>query len=90
MQSPQMDWDAKNLPELMFSGLLTAKKEEEKCSYLLIWWGDKERDIANTWSNVTEDDKERFANHVEPRCNPVLCHYKFTKESESQKRENSL
>ena len=40
-----MDWDAENLPErwkrfrqhveLMFSGPLAAKKEEEKCSYLL-------------------------------------------------------
>ena len=42
-----MDWDAENLPErwkrfrqhveLMFSGPLAAKKEEEKCSYLLMW-----------------------------------------------------
>ena len=92
-QSPQMDWDAENLPErwkrfrqhveLMFSGPLAAKKEEEKCSYLLIWRGEKGRDIANTWSDVSDDDKkklktyfERFANHVEPKCNPVFSRYK--------------
>jgi len=67
VQSPQMDWEAKNLPgcwkhfqqhmELMFSGPLAAKKEEEKCSYLLIWCGKKGQDIANTWSDVTEKIK---------------------------------
>ena len=34
--------------ELMFSGPLAATKEEEKCSYLLVWCGEKGRDIANT------------------------------------------
>lgn len=101
VQSPQMDWDAENLPErwkrfrqhveLMFSGPLAAKKEEEKCSYLLIWCGEKGRDIANTWSDVTEDDKkkletyfERFANHVEPKCNPVFSRYKFHKRVQAE------
>ena len=42
VQSPQTDWEAENLPErwkrfrqheeLLFSGPLAAKKEEEKCS----------------------------------------------------------
>jgi len=51
VQSPQMDWESENLPEcwkhfrqnveLMFSGPLTSKKEEEMCSYLLIWCGEK-------------------------------------------------
>ena len=96
VQSPQMDWDTENLPEhwkrfrqhvkLMFNGPLAAKKEEEKCSYLLIWCGEKGWDIANTWSDVTEDDKkklktyfERIANHVEPKCNSVFPCYKFHK-----------
>ena len=70
VQSPQMDWDDENLPErwkrfrqhveLMFSGPLAAKKEEEKCSYLLIWCGEKGRDIANTWSDVSDDDKKKL------------------------------
>ena len=38
----------------MFSGPLAAKKEEEKCSYLLIWCDEKGRDIANTWIDVTD------------------------------------
>ena len=101
VQSPQMDWDAENLPErwkrfrqhveLMFSGPLAAKKEEEKCSYLLIWCGEKGRDIANTWSDVSDDDKkklktyfERFANHVEPKCNPVFSRYKFHKRVQAE------
>ena len=51
VQSPQMDWDADNLSErwkrfrqhveLMFSGPLAAKKEEEKCTYLLILCDEK-------------------------------------------------
>lgn len=63
----------------MFSDPLVAKKEEEKCSYLLIWCSEEERGIANTSSDVTEDDKkkfktyfERFVNHVKPKCNPVF------------------
>ena len=101
VQSPQMDWNAENLPErwerfrqhveLMFSDPLAAKKEEEKCSYLLIWCGEIGRDIANTWSDVTEDDKqklktyfERFSNHVEPKCNPVLSRYKFHKRVQAE------
>nr|XP_049581908.1 cartilage intermediate layer protein 1-like [Syngnathus scovelli] len=49
--APVMDWDASNLPEawrkfklhvsLMFSGPFKAKEEEERCSYLLLWVGDK-------------------------------------------------
>ena len=81
--------------ELMFSGPLVAKKEEEKCSYLLIWCGEKGRDIANTWIDVTEDDNkklktyfERSANHVEPKCN--FPSTSFTKEyKQKQKRQNS-
>jgi len=75
----------------MFSGPLAAKKEEEKCSYLLIWYAQKGRAIANTWSNVTDEDKkklkmyfERFANHVEPKCNPVFSRYKFHKRVQAE------
>ena len=37
-------------------------RSPQKCNYLLIWCGEKGRDIANTWSDVT--DFERFANNV--------------------------
>ena len=84
-----MDWTAENLPEcwkrfrqhveLMFRGPLSAKEEQEKCSYLLIWCGEKGQDIYNSRNDVTEDDKKklktyfkRFVNHVELKCNPVF------------------
>lgn len=35
----------------MFSCPLSSKKEEEKCSHLVIWWGEKGRDIVKTWSD---------------------------------------
>ena len=88
VQFPQMDWEAENLPErwtrfrveLMFSGPLSSKKEEKTCSYLLIWCGEKERDIVNTWSGISEEDKKKlttyfegFEAHVEPKTNPVFC-----------------
>ena len=70
LQCPQMDWEAENLPErwkrfrqhveLMFSGPLSSKKEEEKCSYLLIWCGKKGRDIINKWSGISEEDKKKL------------------------------
>ncbi len=57
---PTMNWEATNLPEawrkfqqhaeLMFSGPLKKKGEDEKCSYLLLWVGEKGRDIFNTWT----------------------------------------
>ena len=56
---PKMQWIGDNLrenwrcfkqhAELMFSGLLKSRSEAEKCSYLLIWSGQKGRDIFNTW-----------------------------------------
>ena len=64
VQSPTLDWESANLPEswrrfkqhvkLMFTGPLKAVSEEDKCSYLLLWVGDKGRDIFNTWT-LTED-----------------------------------
>lgn len=46
--APRMDWDSSNLPDawrrfkqLMFSGPLKDKSEEQKCSFLLLWLGDK-------------------------------------------------
>ena len=49
---------------LMFSGPLKAKTEEEKVSYLLLWVGDKGRDIRHTWTDISTDDakKLRFMN----------------------------
>ena len=53
--TPVMNWDAQNLPEcwkkfqdhveLMFTGPLASSSEIVKISYLLIWVGEKGRDI---------------------------------------------
>ena len=49
------------------------RTEQEKCSYLLICVGQKGRDIYNTWSDISDDDRKklgtyykRFENHVSP------------------------
>lgn len=62
-----MDWDSSSLPdawkkfcqhvELMFSGPLRSKREEEKCSYLLLWVGEKGRNVLNTWTLTADEEK---------------------------------
>ncbi|KAK9539545.1 hypothetical protein VZT92_004644 [Zoarces viviparus] len=91
--TPRMDWDSSNLPdawrefrqhvELMFSGPLRAKEEEEKCSYLLLWIGEKGRDVYNTWT-LTADERKvlqtyyaKFEAYVTPKANPIFARYKF-------------
>ena len=94
IECPGMQWDGgspkenwrhfKQHVKLMFSGRLKSRTEQEKCSYLLIWVGQKGRDIYNTWSDISEDDRkklgtyyERFENHVSPKANPVFARFKF-------------
>ncbi|KAL9967831.1 hypothetical protein ACROYT_G026128 [Oculina patagonica] len=80
LECPVMQWEGDNLKEnwrrfkqhaeLMFTGPLKSKNEAEKCSYLLIWVGQKGRDIYNTWTGISVDDRkklqtyyDRFENH---------------------------
>ena len=94
IECPQMHWDGDNLKEnwrrfkqhveLMFSGPLKSRQEAKKCSYLLIWVGEKGRDIYNTWTGITDGDKSKlktyydlFEADVSPRANPVLARFKF-------------
>lgn len=54
-----IDWSSSNLPEawkkleqhvkLIFAGTLKEKENEEQVSYLLLWIGEKGRDIYNTF-----------------------------------------
>uniref|UniRef100_H2ZT64 Retrotransposon gag domain-containing protein n=1 Tax=Latimeria chalumnae TaxID=7897 RepID=H2ZT64_LATCH len=90
---PRMDWESNNLPdawkkfkqlvELMFSGPLRSKSEEEKCSYLLLWIGEQGRDIYNTWNISAEDAKvlktyfDKYEAYVMPKANLVFAKYKF-------------
>ena len=53
--TPKMDWTSRDVPtarkafrqhcEFTIGGSLKRKSEEEKCNYLMIWIGDKGRDI---------------------------------------------
>ena len=90
---PVMNWDSTNLPEqweqfkmhfeLIFSGPLKAKTEEEQVSYLLLWIGEHGRKIYRTWT-ITEDDQksiktfyDKFKAHVQPKLNPIFARYQF-------------
>ena len=94
LECPVMQWEGDNLKEnwrrfkqhveLMFTGPLKSRNETEKCSYLLIWVGQKGRDIYNTWTDISEDDRHRlqtyynrFENQVGPKSNPVFARFKF-------------
>ena len=91
--APSMDWNRINLPEtwkrfkqhveLMFTGPLSEKSEPELCSYLLIWVGEKGRDIYSTWT-IEEEEKgklsvlyTKFEEYVTPKSNPVFARFPF-------------
>jgi hypothetical protein len=96
LSPPVMRWEDSNLPEawdkferhvkLMFTGPLKAKKEDEQISYLLLWVGEKGRDIHATWTLSDEEAKqidtyyEKFRAHVQPTLNPIFARFKFNNE----------
>ena len=59
---PMLNWDSADLPgayksfethcRFMFEGPLKAKSEAEKCAYLMIWLGNKERTYLCDHTNV--------------------------------------
>ena len=94
IKCPVMQWEGDNLEEnwrrfkrhvrLRFTGPLKSRTEEENCSYLLIWVGQKERGIYNTWSDISDDDCKKlgtyyecFESHASPKANPVFARFKF-------------
>ena len=93
--SPGMDWSSRDLPnewksfrrhvEFMFGGPLSSKTEEQKCNYLMIWVGEKGRDIYQTWNLSTDEGKklktyyDKFEAYVKPKSNKVFARYKFHK-----------
>ena len=101
---PKIDWEAKDLPaafkafkghcEFMFRGPLKGKSEEEKCNYLMIWSGEKGRNIYSTW-NLTADQKkqlsvhfEKFESYCKPKSNNIYSRYQF--KSRIQESEESF
>lgn len=43
----------------MFNGPLKEKSEEVKCNYLMIWVGEKGRDVYSTW-HITNEEKKKL------------------------------
>ena len=99
--TPQMDWSAVNLPEqwkkfhshaeLIFNGPLKAKSEDVKVTYLLLWVGDKGREVRNSWTDLDADEPpedpkklktlyDRYKAHVQPKLNPIFARFKFNNE----------
>ena len=90
-----MDWTSDNLKEawtrfnnhakLMFQGPLSGKTEKVQCAFLLIWLGDKGRDIFSTFTiTADEQDKiqpymDKFSEYFLPQCNTVFQRYLFHK-----------
>lgn len=91
--SPTMNWESNDLEgswksfkqhvEFVFTGPLKSKTEPEKCAFLMIWVGDKGRNIFATW-NLDEDDRkklsvhyEKFEEYVKPRTNVIYNRYRF-------------
>ena len=85
-----MDWETPNLSEawdkfqkhvdLMFAGPYKAKTEAEKTVYLLIWVGEKGRDIHDMWTDLADADKlttyyKCFKDYVAPKSNIIFARY---------------
>ncbi|MCG7878659.1 MAG: hypothetical protein JAY78_20305, partial [Candidatus Thiodiazotropha taylori] len=79
--------------ELVFAGALKEKDEEVHVTYLLLWVGEKGREIYNTLTltdaqrKKVKDICEAFQKHVQPKSNPVFARYKFNNEVQG---ENSV
>ena len=90
---PKFNWDSGYLPgayknfkihsEFMFKGPLKAKSEEEKCAYLMIWLGEKGREVYGTWTFTDEERKSldalytKIETYAKPKSNVVFSRYKF-------------
>lgn len=84
----KMDWDSSNLTdgwqrfkqqaELVFTGPLKNRAEEEKCSFLLLWISDKRQDVSTTWTLTGDEAKllktyyDKFSEYLTPKVNPIF------------------
>lgn len=90
---PKMNWESGDLvaawksfkqhAQFMFHGPLKTKSQEEKCNYLMLWVGEKGRELYSTW-DLTADDKkkldtyyDKFLEYVQPKTNTVFARYQF-------------
>lgn len=61
--------------ELMFSGFLRDKTDEEKYCSLLLWIGEKDRDVYHSWTHSVKKLKtyyDKFATYVRPKANTIF------------------
>ena len=81
--TPKMDWSSGDLPsawkafkqhcEFTFGGPLKQKSEEVKYNYLMLWVGDKGREIYSTWELGAEEAKKlntyytKYEAYVKPK-----------------------
>ena len=88
-----MDWTSRDFPtawkafrqhcEFTFGEPLNQKREEQKCNYLMIWIGEKGRDIRNTWELTAQQVKKlntyftKYEVYVRPKSNKVFARQKF-------------
>lgn len=92
INAPCMDWSSKDLPtefknfqqysELIFSGPLNKKNEQEKCTYILLWMGQEGIRIHRSWGktfNTTAELFEAFSKHFEPKTNFRLARFQLQK-----------
>ncbi|XP_060084332.1 uncharacterized protein K02A2.6-like [Ylistrum balloti] len=74
----------------MFTGPLKGKSEPEKCSYLMLWVGEKGRNIFSTWTIDQNEAKKletyytRFETYVKPRSNIIYNRYKLQSRKQNE------
>ena len=67
----------------MFGGPLKSKTEEEWCNYIMLWVGEKGRELHSTWNLSAEDAKKRekyyeqLEAYVKLKSNKIYSRYKF-------------
>lgn len=92
-RTPSLNWESGDLPgawksfkthcDLKFQGPLKKKEADEKCAYLMIWVGEKGRNVFSTWNMSAVVQKklekyyEKFEAYVKPKSNQVFSSYKF-------------
>ena len=91
--TPKMDWSSGDLPsawkafkqhcEFTLAVPSSKKDEQVKRNYLMLWVGDKGREIYSTWELGADEAKKRNTYHtkyeayVKPKSNRVFARYKF-------------
>ena len=93
IKPPMMDFENGNVAEnwkmwcqhmqLLLTGPLAEKKDEQKSSYFLLYIGQTGRDIYNTWYSP-EDTKPtveelitKFSEYCKPKKNTIMARFKF-------------